>query len=834
MLHLYWKVAEFLASTGDIESRNRGLSKRFAADACHSAEHLMRVPGLKNLKDPTNPKAVRVLKNDGGVYTAADFDIVSADGDSGSTEAGGAIAEEPFDPDMIDKLPEELRDRIENGAQGEDRSSNDWFVACALLENGYTPGQVLSVFLHDDYQVGEKAKENIVYAFRTIKKAAIEAKRRLTMKPKAMLQPIIDKMIFQDAKGGYHLDLPIQGYGISKEAALLLEREGYRFVFDETDGVPYIIGNLGEIMVANVNDKTYNGWLSHVTMFTMESRAFKMFQTGIIAYIQENGKRTTVKPWVFLDLDKGRFYVLTDHTKSTRVCFVSAGDKWVTHGSNGVDNRILFPSEITQGHDLEIADDLAAVNISKVFGELLDLTHNYFAVPVPIKAFLTCYMLAVPIAASYTKHGMLPLLHLTGRAGQGKTEALKMLSAFIQGSINPESGTTVPGARSIASRDVLLPFDDYEELAKGMKEFILTSATGAVRHKAQMDKGSAVGVVGQKNHILIALSSIADLSTDTLRRRALRVEVSHERYPTVGFNSMYKDKILRNRTAFWSAYMKFIAQNVLGGGDRLSVANYYKLVERVSIEITVSEFKPMSEFLALVWYIAQQLSPVDARFAGYTDDIACIRPWLHYFELLNGEVLESYNELLGMFEHLFEAFLRELHMGESPNRVMNGPRSSTGSVMCHTPLWMAGLSVELPKGMVGDLPFDPVHTITVSGKMQAWVATLGKTGDKGYFGAMSNPVRQMFTALKNLAKIESKIHELTTYTVGPYRYTGIYQLGGGSTKLFVQFIFVTSTQNPIVRMFYELGPEQYTVPHEPLPGQLRSEAKSLAKTAAEI
>jgi hypothetical protein len=828
-LHMYWKVDTFLENFEDIEKRNRGLARRFGADACHSAEHLMRVPGLKNLKKPDAPKLVRILKRDGPVHGPGDFDIVESE--TGAVESG-IIEPQEFDREMIGRLNEELRDRIEKGPQGEDRSSNDWFVACALLENGYTPGQVLSIFLCDDFEVGEKAKESITYAYRTIKKAAIEAKRRASLRPRSLLQPVIDKMIFEDQKGVVHLDLPVQGYDICREACVLLEKEGYRFVYDETDGVPYIIGALGDIMFANVHDRIYNGWISHITLFTSESRAFRLFQSGIIAYIQENGKRTTTKPWVTLDLDKGRFYVLTDHTKAARICYVSAGDTWVTHGGNGVDNKILFPSEITQGSDLEVVDDLSTVNLSSVFGELFDLTYEYFAVPKAVKEFLTCYMLAVPLASSFTKHGMLPLLHLTGRAGQGKTEILKILSSFLQGSVNPESGTTVPGARGIAARDVLLPFDDYEELSKQMKEFILTSATGAVRHKANMDKGQSLGLIGQKNHILIALSSIADLSTDTLRRRALRVEVSHERFPTANFNSMYKDKILRSRSMFWSAYMKFVAQRVLGN-NRLSVANYYKLVEKVSLEITVPEFKPMSEFLALCWYIAQQLATIDARFVTYTDDIACIRPWLGYFELLNGEVLESYNELLGMLEHLFESLLREIQMQEIKNTVVIGARSPTGSLICSTPLWMTGLSVELPKGLPQDLKFNQNHTLTVSGKMQSWVSVLSKTGDKAYFSSMSNPVRQMYTAIRNLVGIAGKLYELPTYTIGPYQYTGVYPLGGSESKLFVQFVFTSSKQNPVIRLFYSLTEEQYTIPSDPTIHLPRSQGPSLARLIIE-
>lgn len=802
--HAYWKLNSFVTSTEDIESRNIALQKLLGADHCWNADRILRVPGTTNFKDLGTPIPCKFYESNDAVYNIADFQIMGSDGaiDVSVLE----IVEESFDKSTIKQLPAELYKRIVFGPPPDgDRSDNDWFVCLALFEQGYTAGQILSILLASDYVVGEKAKENINYALRTIKKASIEGKRRLAHKPRALLQEIIDQIVVKDKDGVPKLVLPIQSYGLMAQACDLLASKGYRFVFDDVNKNPFIITDSGEIISATANDVRYNSWLSRTTMFTTESRAFNMFKSGIISYIMEHGQRSVLKPWSYLDLDKARYYLLLDHDRGNQICYVNAGSDAVTFGGNGTDNMLIFPSEISSGHSLVVESDLSSVDLKQTLGGLLDLTYDYFAVPTPAKEFLTCYMLAAPIAAAFVKNGMLPLLHLTGKPGQGKTECLKTLKAFIHGSTAPESGTTVPSARMIAQQDVLMPLDDYEDLDPQMKAFILTSATGAIRHKVDP---SMQGVVSQRNHILIAMSSVADLPTDTLRRRALRVQVSSEVYPTKGFNSMFKEKIVRDRNLFWSGYLKFIAREILAG---LSISNYYEMVELVTERIKVPEFKPHGEFIALCWFIAQRLATLDSRFIKYGSSPDCISSWLSYFGLCDQENIESYNELLGSLENVFELYLKDLSTGGIRNRRIDMVTPGEGTA-CQGSLWMQGLWVEMPgKSIPSNTPFDPMHTITVAGKARAWIDTLIKLGNRDYFSSMANPPVQFFAQLKNLAGIINSAKDMATIEYKKKQYTGIFRLG--TSGLYLQFIYPTGQRrNPLIRMFLECGKEQYTIP----------------------
>lgn len=823
-IHAYWRLDTFISSIEDIEHRNNWLAKSFDGDPCHSWEHILRIPGTFNFKDDENKRPVRIVHVDTGSASLADFSALATEGEA----AGSAIIEEePFEHNEVQQLPADLVQRISLGApEGVDRSTNDWFVAASLIERGFTPGQVLSIFLDDKYMVGAKSSEQggIRYATRTILKATREAKKRFKIRPKAPLHALIDPLIETDKNtGAQTLNLPVFGYPLAKAAGEELKKLGYKFVMDTTDDIPYVLTPDGLLVQARDNSKGYNNWISHITLFTPENRGYRLFHSGIQAYITEYGDRAEIKPWSYLDLTNMTYYLLADHSEAKEVCVVKAGSLRVSKIPNGSNAMLFFPSPNTASNDIQLVPDLEQIDLADTMRNLLDHTWEYFGVPNFMKSFLVAYMLAAPVAGSYVRNGMLPLLHLTGKPGHGKTEILKTLGAFLHGTAEPEAGTSVASARSIATRDIILPFDDYENLAPDLRAFILTAATGAKRHKMA---GNNDNVVTQRAHILVALSSVSDLATDTLRRRAVKIEVSWPRFPKTDYNSMYRDKLLKNRGLYWSGYVKFIMAHLL---PKLTNAAFYELAGKISDLIAVSEFKPLSEFLALALFIASELGKVDERFKEFTDDplVAC-QKWLNYFGVCDIETLEAYDEFAAMLNVVGDRFQSDMATGNIANMVMK-TRTLTGAYLCVAAPWMRTIYPERP---LWDsdllLPFVPEHTMIISGKPSNWIATLEGLGYRSFFQQLANPIRQFESKIKNTANISGlSVEDLLTAREGRHRCSAWHRLG--TTNMFVQFVRASHNSNDtLIRIAFEYEADLYTAPKR-LRG-VGSSAKSTVET----
>lgn len=816
--HVYWKLEEFITSAADIESRNSALDKMLHGDGCTSCEHILRIPGTFNFKKLTDVREVKVYRHTDTAYSLAEFPVLEKD-----IETTGlfSIIEEDVAEDELLVLPNDLMNRIAYGDPAGDRSSNDWFVATSLLEYNFTPGQLLHIFMCGKYAVGEKAREQngIRYALSTIIKATAVAKKRKRVAPKALLQPMIDQLI-KDERGKPTLNLPIQSYDYLKSVCVFLGEQGYGFVFDEASNTPFFVTPEGELVHADLMNRHFVNLVTHITLFTPDTRAHRMFSTGIIAYIGESGIKTNTRPWTWVDTNRNRLYVLTDHTKYRSIVLGKAGSNTLQIEKNGLDGNMFFPSELTQGNDIELTEDLTDVNYQEFLSGLFDLTYNYFAVADSMKALLTCYMLAIPIAHAYLGHtSLLPVLHITGKQGQGKSDILKAICGFIHG-CEPDSGTTVAAARSISSKDVFLALDDYEKIDSHLRQFILTAATGSVQHKKAQD---TVTTLTQKNHILIALSSIGDLGSPPLRRRSLRVEVSSTKFGTPGFNTLFKDKIKKNRSMFWSAYVKFVVSRLM---PKLSPELIMVRAERIRRKILVADYKPHADFLALCSLIGEELALFDKRFESYSNPnkMDC---WLSYFNMYESEDLESYDQLPGMLSSLLEKTVGDIVNGNTSNQILSTP-SPCGGKYCTTPKLLDGLSIESPNfewcserdPILGDqlpTPFNQKNTICVVGRSNAWVSSLARNGFREYFVGMDNVAKQFMVRLNNAVGIVREDKEVETAiatgienSIG-CKYTPFYRIG--KTNLWIQFV-TRDGAIPFLRVFMET--EAYVAPSHQL------------------
>ncbi len=83
------------------------------------------------------------------------------------TELDLAIDVVRLPEDFLEKLPRYLQRRIIDGEGGPqtadeqlDRSANDWYIACQLIQLGYEPGVALAVLTHSSWVSGAKARQS--------------------------------------------------------------------------------------------------------------------------------------------------------------------------------------------------------------------------------------------------------------------------------------------------------------------------------------------------------------------------------------------------------------------------------------------------------------------------------------------------------------------------------------------------------------------------------------------------------------------------------------------------------------------------------------------------
>jgi len=141
-----------------------------AADACQNLDRVMRVPFTTNFPNATKIKRGRVevatdlIADDrdmGVFYDVEDFE--SAPVETVSPPTAPADDEAIDIPDTVDlsRLDADMRKLVEQGpAEGEkigdgSRSAYSFMVACALVELGFTDGEIVAVLTNPDYKVSE-------------------------------------------------------------------------------------------------------------------------------------------------------------------------------------------------------------------------------------------------------------------------------------------------------------------------------------------------------------------------------------------------------------------------------------------------------------------------------------------------------------------------------------------------------------------------------------------------------------------------------------------------------------------------------------------------------
>ena len=141
-----------------------------SADACQNLDRVMRVPFTTNFPNATKIKRGRVevptdlITDDrdmGVFYDVEDFESTPVETVSPPTAPADDEAIDIPDTADLSRLDADMRKLVEQGpAEGEkigdgSRSAYSFMVACALVELGFTDGEIVAVLINPDYKVSE-------------------------------------------------------------------------------------------------------------------------------------------------------------------------------------------------------------------------------------------------------------------------------------------------------------------------------------------------------------------------------------------------------------------------------------------------------------------------------------------------------------------------------------------------------------------------------------------------------------------------------------------------------------------------------------------------------
>lgn len=637
-VHAYWQLTEFEQDAPAIEARNRWLVEQLGGDKGWAVTQVLRVPGTHNWKKKSAPKPVYVYHYDpGSIYDLGDIPALSLRDSTPEVD----IVEEELHVDFITELPDTLRKRIETGAgapgaedgSGADRSRNDAYIVRTLLEMGYTAGQCLSVLTHPTWFAGDKTRQvGYNYAVYTVASLHHQHLKKVSAREgkEPLLQPVWDeRLFFRDMKtGAIRKQAVQQGREIVDPALEYLEADGTRFCRDDSSGELYVVTSNGDVL--DLSSSEFRYWLYRVSGFTEEEREHRILRSGFTSYAASEGRGVKVVPWAYLDSVSWRFYLLLDK-QGRQVQRVGSDEKPKTI-LNGSDDLVLKPSSLGASDPIYFDP---AVKPKKALQAFKKGFHDWLPLQGELRSFLFCYALALPLAR-LRQIQTLPLLHLTGPSGGGKSQTVRSLSAWLHGSGELLTQTVAASYRTAAT-EVLLPFDDYEQLPPDLQQVILTAVTGTVRHKSQ--RGTDQRVVKQHSHVPMAMTSLNVLESAALRRRALVLYIDKDGHPTPGYTEDRWRHIATHRSLIWSGYTRWLQEEVL---PFLKTHSFAELVWQAEERIAQTAFQGIAGYLTLMWVVGhlahKHVKPMEP-IGGSLEE--CMSSWLRALELLPEEETED-------------------------------------------------------------------------------------------------------------------------------------------------------------------------------------------------
>jgi len=659
--HAYWQLRAFVTDLDAIVSRNKWLAQRLGGDSCWDITRVLRIPGTYNRKHQDNVRLVALVHSDPeAIFELDRFGTANLEA---AESVDFELDEEPLPENFLVSLPEVLRKRITTGEGAPvkedgtiDRSKNDYGVIHDLLKLGYTLGQCMTVLLHPEWVSGEKARvTGPSYARITVAACSQHHSEEVaTSKAKQLLlDPVIEAHLFvTDPKTGARRKMPIlKGSEFVNICAEYLQTKEYRFCRHAEQPQGYIVTNEGDVITMDRSKTSdYHHWVYGVSGFTDEEKEHRILQAGLESHAINKGIPVKVVPWCHLVPGQHVFYLLLDK-RGRKVLRVGPVDKpkVVLNCTDGV---LLRKSQIPRDRvDIQWDPD---VDLNSGLKKFVELFHQQLAVEPWARSLLTCYALALPLARGVNVQ-TLPVLHLTGPSGGGKSQTLRMLSAWLHGDGVVLVQTTAASYRSAAS-EILLPLDDVENMDQEQQQFILVGSTDASRQKSG---GGTEDIVQQHAHLSVAITSINPFEGIAMRRRAFVVEVNHRLYPVEGFTELHWKQFIEHRSLLWSAYARWMHVDIL---PALHAVNLDAQARQVEGMIEAAEYKGLASFLSLMWTIGTRLNKRVQIFPpgeGQFENV--MRGWLTVLKVDDAEEQESRNPILRGIRLLFDAVARGEH-----------------------------------------------------------------------------------------------------------------------------------------------------------------------------
>jgi hypothetical protein len=358
---------------------------------------------------------------------------------------------------------------------------------------------------------------------------------------------------------------------------------------------------------------------------------------------EENLKRVQAVGWGHYDPRENVLSILIN--SNGVVLRAPAGTELPHITSNGRDG--LLHLESATPLPIEFTPD--PDDIRPAFDEFAETFTENLACSEESRILLELYALATPLFRGVAPiiH-TIPILHLRGPAGGGKTHALKLLSTFLHG--QPELiQPTVAAAYRDAVREVLLPFDDYDNMEASVQDFFKMAATGITRIRSA--SGSDTETTVQKVHIPVAVTSVDHLTAEVLRRRALVVDVNQSLYPTEEFSEDCWGILAASRNRFWSAYILWVQREVLPN----LVKKVSEYSPRIKEAITDSTLHGLAPPLALLYYLLTKHPGLEPQ---PLEDI--IPDWINELKLTDSE-METTRPIFEALDMTFDAYQGQIN-----------------------------------------------------------------------------------------------------------------------------------------------------------------------------
>lgn len=637
--HMYFLLSSYETSNHVIEACNKFLIERFRGDHCYDINRVLRIPGSFNFKDASNPKAVTISWMDLS-FRRPISDYPKVESLPEKTKLTGVnklqlsdnfLEDKRFDGHqwLIDKMFEELEGPNEsNGFQG-NRSGRDYQVANKLAQLGFTGDEIYSVLVHYKWPIGDKGRDNLSYAKSTAIKvtsredsfdmmaASIEKAFEDQQKPAKAAAAVSATSPTKAAKKTNSLafeirtifnevlqpggtmrpdrDYPKFGAVFGEKVAIAIHNAGYRYVFDPEYSLSFISNRKGKVWEAYKGGEDFDEFISGVSGFGTNQEEFKFISAGVIRYIKHHGEQIKIGRWVHYDHELGKYYILADSL--TGKMFIISEDGSMDVSYNGVGDVFLRP-RTQSSKPLELT---AGVSPTDSLNKLNTMFTDFIAGPESTRKFTRAFLLAITMCYGSDRIGTLPILHMTGPSGGGKSSTIGCMTSYLFGYVQVLL-YTMAAAYRVSPNEVFMAHDDKEDVSKDMENFFLLASTRVVR--TMCDAGNQRDVATQKAHVVNGITSIDQLKTTALRRRAFVVEIDKDKYPSI--DVLTEDDALDlayTRDYIWSGMIPIFAAMITNFRD----GTHRKLTRTIYNAIKIDEFKGLSAFLALMVLVEKEI-----------------------------------------------------------------------------------------------------------------------------------------------------------------------------------------------------------------------------------